>query len=78
LPLCDGLDALSKRAEVVAATQAVRAAIVKLALESGSKGASVARSHGTSVYFPKKKVCSLHATLDFAKWASGPGSSVTT
>ena len=71
--LCDGLDTLVQRADVAAATKAVRAAIASLILEAGFKGSNVARSHGTSIYFPKKKVCSLYATLDFAKkgkWAT--------
>ena len=71
--LCDGLDALVQRLDVAAATKAVRMAISKLVLDSGFKGSNVARSHGTSIYFPRKKVCSLYATLDFAKkgkWAA--------
>jgi hypothetical protein len=70
--LCDGLDKMLPRPDIAVATKAVRGAIARLILESGFKGANVARSHGTSIYFPKKKVCSLYSTLDFAKkgkWA---------
>lgn len=38
----------------------------------GWKGAKMAHSHGSSIHFPKKKVCGLYSTLDFAKknaWA---------
>ena len=71
--LCDGLDTLVQRPDIATATKAVRTAIAKLILDSGFKGSSVARSHGSSIYFPKRKVCSLYATLDFAKkgkWAT--------
>jgi hypothetical protein len=73
IDLCDGLDALVRRPDVAAATKAVRAAVAKLVVDAGFKGSAVARSHGTSIYFPKKKVCPLYATLDFArkgKWAA--------
>lgn len=71
--LCDGLDTLVQRPDVAAATKAVRTAIAGFILDSGFKGSNVARSHGTSIYFPKRKVCTLYATLDFAKkgkWAT--------
>jgi hypothetical protein len=46
--------------------------MVPMVLQSGFKGANMAHSHGSSIYFPKKKVCGLYRTLDFAKknaWA---------
>jgi hypothetical protein len=70
--LCDGLDAMLKRPEIAAATKRVRNAVGPFVLRSGFKGGGVDRSHGTSIYFPKKSVCSLYSTLDFAKdgeWA---------
>ena len=42
-------------------------------IAAGAKGTPVAHSDGVSVYFPKKTVSSLYATLDFSKrgrWAS--------
>ena len=51
------------RAACQAVTQAVEAAVVA----SGSKGTSVDHSHGLSVYFPKRKVSPLYATLDFTR-----------
>jgi len=70
--LCDGLIKLMKRADVAVACKQVKAAVTAMVLDSGAKGAKVARSHGTSIYFPKRQVCKLYATLDFAKksaWA---------
>ena len=67
LDLCDGLTKLVGDAEVAAACAAVKAAAAPMILQSGWKGANMARSHGTSIYFPKKKVCGLYKTLDFAK-----------
>jgi hypothetical protein len=72
LDLCDGLAKLVGVAEVAAACAAVKAAAARMILQSGWKGANMARSHGSSIYFPKKKVCRLYQTLDFAKknaWA---------
>jgi hypothetical protein len=70
--LCDGLTAVMGRADVTSACMAVKTAMGKMVLASGAKGANVARSHGSSIYFPKKQVCRLYASLDFAKksaWA---------
>jgi hypothetical protein len=70
--LCDGLTSVLRNAEVTAACAAVKAATGKMVLASGAKGAKEARSHGTSIYFPKKQVCRLYASLDFARksaWA---------
>jgi cysteine peptidase C11 family protein len=72
LDLCDGLTQLVDVAEVATACAAVKAAAGQMILQSGWKGANMARSHGSSIYFPKKKVCALYRTLDFAKknaWA---------
>lgn len=70
--LCTGLAKLTGDAGVASACAAVAAAVDKMVLQSGWKGANMARSHGVSIYFPKKKVCGLYRTLDFAKknaWA---------
>ena len=70
--LCDGLSAALGRADVTTACTAIKAAIGKMVLASGAKGTNVARSHGCSIYFPKKQVCKLYASLDFARksaWA---------
>ncbi|HYS92698.1 MAG TPA: hypothetical protein VEL48_04675, partial [Candidatus Acidoferrales bacterium] len=45
----------------------------KAVIRAGAKGKRVAHSSGVSIYFPKKTVSSLYATLDFSKkgaWAS--------
>jgi hypothetical protein len=53
----------SARAACRAVIDAVDAAVVA----EGSKNASVANSHGMSIYFPKRKISPLYATLDFTK-----------
>ncbi len=71
--LCRGLDKLLNNAEVAAACAAVTAAQAQMVLKSGYKGARLAHSHGSSIYFPKRKVCALYSTLDFTKnnaWAA--------
>jgi hypothetical protein len=70
--LCDGLSKVVASAPVSTACAAVKAAVAEMILLSGWKGAGMARSHGSSIYFPKKKVCGLYRGLDFAKksaWA---------
>jgi hypothetical protein len=72
IDLCDGLTKLVGVAQVATACAAVKAAAAGMILQSGFKGATMAHSHGASIYFPKKKVCGLYRTLDFAKknaWA---------
>ncbi len=72
IDLCDGLTKLVRVATVSAACAAVKAAAARMILQSGWKGARMAHSHGASIYFPKKTVCGLYRTLDFAKknaWA---------
>lgn len=65
--LCDGLAKLMPRPDVAVAGRQVKAAVAAMVPASGAKGAGVARSHGSSIYFPKRRVCSLYASLDFAK-----------
>ncbi|HTR57323.1 MAG TPA: clostripain-related cysteine peptidase [Casimicrobiaceae bacterium] len=70
--LCDGLQRLLGDAKVNACCAKVKEAVAKMVLQSAAKGSAVARSHGISIYFPKRKVCPLYARLDFAKgnaWA---------
>lgn len=70
--LCDGLMRLLGDAAVSKACASVKQAVVKMVLGSAAKGSAVARSHGISLYFPKRSVCSLYRNLDFAKknaWA---------
>jgi hypothetical protein len=71
--LCDGLGKVVGSAEVTAACLAVKAATAQMILQSGWKGSTMAHSNGSSIYFPKKKVCALYSKLDFAKknaWAT--------
>jgi len=65
--LCIGLSARVANAAVKRACQAVQTAVQKAVIASAFKGGSVAHSHGTSIYFPRRPVCSLYRTLDFAK-----------
>ena len=64
--LCDGLAKLVG-GDAGRAAAAVKAATAPMVLQSGWKGANMAHSNGASIYFPKKKVCSLYATIDFAR-----------
>ncbi len=62
-----------KRPDLTRACDTVRAALAKAVIRAGAKGKRVAHSSGVSIYFPKKTVSSLYATLDFSKkgaWAS--------
>jgi Clostripain family len=73
--LADLCDLLARRVQhpgLGSACEKVRAALEKVVIAAGAKGARVAHSRGISIYFPKKSVCRLYATLDFAKrgaWA---------
>src|SRR5262245_12531069 len=62
--LCDVLTRNLARDDVTTACAAVRTAAASAVIASGAKGARVAHSHGLSIYFPKKRVCQLYATLD--------------
>jgi hypothetical protein len=74
--LADLCDLLARRVEhpgMRPACDKIRAALKKVVIAAGAKGARVAHSHGMSIYFPKKEVCRLYANLDFAKsgaWAA--------
>ncbi|HME93880.1 MAG TPA: clostripain-related cysteine peptidase [Methylomirabilota bacterium] len=71
--LCDLLARRVRRPAVATACRAVRAALSRAVLASAAKGQGLAHSHGLTVYFPKKTVSRLYATLDFARkggWAA--------
>jgi hypothetical protein len=71
--LCDLLARHVRRPGLEAACRAVRAALSKAVLASEAKGRGLAHSHGLTIYFPKKTVSRLYATLDFARkggWAT--------
>ena len=77
--LCEGLQKLLPDPSVQAACAAVKAAAGSMVLASAFKGAGVARSHGLSIYFPKRRVSPLYAKLDFSKnnaWAQFIGAYV--
>jgi hypothetical protein len=71
--LCALLARRVKRPDLKRACDAVQAALAKTVIGAGAKGSRVAHSAGVSIYFPKKTVSSLYASLDFSKkgaWAS--------
>ncbi|MDQ6860486.1 MAG: clostripain-related cysteine peptidase [Verrucomicrobiota bacterium] len=69
--LCELLEKKCATAQPVAgAAKAVRAVIATYVIASGSKGQSVAHSHGVSIHFPnnpREPLSPLYAKLDFAK-----------
>lgn len=65
--LCALLAQFVRDPSVDSARQRVVAALKGAVLASAAKGKSVANSHGLSIYFPKKRVSSLYADLDFTK-----------
>lgn len=71
--LADLLAGNVRTSGAMSACKAVKDAVRKAVIASGSKGPNVVHSNGLSVYFPKRKKSSLYKTLDFAKrnsWAS--------
>jgi hypothetical protein len=71
--LCALLARRVRRPDLKRACDAARAALGRAVIAAGAKGAGVEHSRGISIYFPKKSVSPLYATLDFAKtgaWAS--------
>jgi len=65
--ICSLISHHAGKPDITAACDAVKAAVGNAVINAGAKGKAVANSHGLSIYFPKKKLCSLYATLDFAK-----------
>jgi hypothetical protein len=71
--LCALLARRVGRPDLKRGCDAVRTALDKAVVAAGAKGTRVAHSGGLSIYFPKKAVSSLYATLDFSRksaWAS--------
>ena len=67
IDLCTLLKEHVNTGPVRSACSAVIAAVNDAVVANGTKGSMVAHSHGLSVYFPKKMVSPLYATLDFTK-----------
>jgi hypothetical protein len=70
--LCAQLKARPIPATLKTTCDAVTAAVGQFVVKSGYKGSGVARSNGTSIYFPTHGVSPLYQTLDFAaksQWA---------
>jgi hypothetical protein len=65
--LCSLLQDLVAAAPLRAACAAVIGAVNAAVVAQGSKAKAVAHSHGMSIYFPKRMVSPLYATLDFTK-----------
>jgi Clostripain family len=65
--LCSLLARRVKHPGIGPACDAVRSALARAVIATGAKGVKVAHSRGLSVYFPKKAVSPLYATLDFSK-----------
>jgi hypothetical protein len=57
---------------IASACEEVTTAAAKAIIEHGSRGARMANSHGLSIYFPKKRLCSLYSGLDFARNSAWP------
>jgi hypothetical protein len=70
LDLCELLEHGANDNKISAACKAVKAAAPDAIVVSGYKGSAVAKSHGISIYFPKRKISPLYKTLDFAKASS--------
>jgi len=69
---CSQLKACSVPVALKQLCSGVIAAVTPFVVQNGSKGATVSRSHGVSIYFPTNGVSPLYQTLDFAKksqWA---------
>ena len=65
--LCSLIAHYTAKPDIATACAAVKASITKAVILQGAKGSKVKDSNGISIYFPKKQVCKLYATLDFAK-----------
>ncbi len=70
--VCSLIAHYAAKPDISAACGAVKAAVAKAVIQQGAKGSKVDNSNGTSIYFPKKQVCKLYATLDFAKKTAWP------
>ena len=67
LDLCDLLKDGVADTQVQTACSDVRTAASDAVVVSGYKGGAVDKSHGLSIYFPKRSLSPLYRTLDFTK-----------
>jgi hypothetical protein len=67
LNLCSLLESSLTDSKVRAACDAVMTAAADAIVVSGYKGSAVNKSHGLSIYFPKRNISPLYKTLDFTK-----------
>ena len=67
LDLCGLLENTLTDGQVRKACSAVKTAATGTIVVSGCKGAAVSKSHGLSIYFPKRTLSPLYKTLDFTK-----------
>ncbi|MEN6319071.1 MAG: clostripain-related cysteine peptidase [Syntrophaceae bacterium] len=67
LNLCDILESSLTDSKIRTACDAVKESAKDAIVVSGYKGSAVNKSHGLSIYFPKRKLSPLYKTLDFTK-----------
>jgi hypothetical protein len=67
LNLCDILENSLTDSKIRTACDAVKESAKDAIAVSGYKGSAVNKSHGLSIYFPKRKLSPLYKTLDFTK-----------
>jgi hypothetical protein len=67
IDLCGLLEGAPTGNQVRAACSAVKSSATNAIVVSGCKGSAVDKSHGLSIYFPKRSLSPLYKTLDFTK-----------
>jgi hypothetical protein len=67
LDLCGLLENSLTDNKVLTACNTVKASAADAIVASGYKGSTVNKSHGLSIYFPKRRLSTLYKTLDFTK-----------
>ena len=67
LDFCQLLDASSDDAEVSAACRNIAGVARDYVVKSGYKGSAMEYSTGCAIYFPRRAISPLYATLDFAR-----------
>jgi len=70
--LCSLIVHYAHRSDITAVCNAVKMMIAKAVISQGAKGSKVKHSNGISIYFPKREICKLYTTLDFAKATRWP------
>lgn len=70
LNLCDILESSLTDSKIRTACDAVKESAKDAIVVSGYKGSAVNKSHGLSIYFPKRKLSPLYKTLGFTKASS--------